>query len=617
MRPPALLLLGLACRSDAPTPDGRSAHAVLLPLLQAFPSQELVDADGRVDIPQGALPQSIGGTPFPIDRVNGRDGFSPSQTSVVDLGVDLDPSSLPADLESGGSVQLWDLDAGIAWPARVELDAWPDNPEPAVLLIRPMAPLPIGHRVAVVLTDALRAADGGSLPVDAYAAAVAGQPVTGRWADSAARIQDLDAELADLGVQNRLLAFSFPVGDPTGPTRQVAAQAPLPSTWDWERVEEAATPGELGEGIWKRARGSFPTTGWLGEDGRFILDESGALTPGATWSAELFVLLPESLRDAPLESAPVWLFGHGIFSSPYLYLGDPSDPNSVIALANQAGAIVVATAWPGLVTTDVSIPLEVAADFGRFPILTDRLVQGVGNQVALSRLLVEGALLEDPVFAGRADPVVQTGGLRWFGISLGGIAGAVTVAVNPHISHAVLHVGGSSWSTMLERSDTWETFESLMVRGLPSPRDRQQLIAASQLFWDGADPASFVEDLRGRSILWQAALGDERVSNRTTESLLRGLVPSPAVLAPWPESGLPPGFSVLSAEDGPLLSIFDPEVPLPPDQNRPPPTTGAHEAPRHWPGMHQQVIRFLDPEDPGVVEHFCGDAPCSADNPGG
>ena len=25
---------------------------------------------------------------------------------------------------------------------------------------------------------------------------------------------------------------------------------------------------------------------------------------------------------------------------------------------------------------------------------------------------------------------------------------------------------------------------------------------------------------------------------------------------------------------------------------------------------------YLDPDDPGVIEHYCGDAPCSADNAG-
>jgi hypothetical protein len=44
--------------------------------------------------------------------------------------------------------------------------------------------------------------------------------------------------------------------------------------------------------------------------------------------------------------------------------------------------------------------------------------------------------------------------------------------------------------------------------------------------------------------------------------------------------------------------------------------TGAHDAPRHWEGQQAQVLRFLDSEDPGVVEHYCGDAVCSASNTG-
>ena len=44
--------------------------------------------------------------------------------------------------------------------------------------------------------------------------------------------------------------------------------------------------------------------------------------------------------------------------------------------------------------------------------------------------------------------------------------------------------------------------------------------------------------------------------------------------------------------------------------------SNAHSAPRLWPGSNRQVVRFNDPVHPGVVEHYCGDAPCSASNPG-
>ena len=607
----AALLTAVAagCRDPAPrAPLGEAAR----PLLQAFPSRELMNGD-VVEIPEGALPQADGGTPFPVHRVNGRSGFSPVQTSVVALDVALDPDSLPAPFTFGGSVQLWDETTGEELPAWVELDAFPDqNPTPA-LLVRPMRPVEAGHEVLVVLTDSVQTSTGDPLQVAWFEVAAAGGAVTGAHNDSADVATSLPERCAALGIDRAALAFSFPVGDATGPTRHVAAHAPLPTTWALDQVDVAETPGELGDGTWIHARGTFSTTGWLDEGGQLAFDAAGDPTPGAPWTADLLILVPESLRGADPASAPVWQFGHGIFSSPTNYLGDASDPSSVIALADRAGAVLVATSWPGLTTSDVSIPLEVAADFGRFPRLSDRLVQAVGNQVALSRLLVEGDLLDDPALHGRVDRSALDHGLPWYGISLGGIAGAVTAANNPHLGAAVFHVGGSSWSTMLERSDTWSLFEDLMKTGVPNPTDRQLLISASQLFWDPVDPAAYAADLVGGPYLWQQSLGDERVPNLTTEALARG---ADAAVVAGPTHAVPWGFVVEDAPAAPALVLLDPEVALPPDQNRPPPTTGAHEAPRHWPGVHSQIIRFLDTRDPGVIAHFCGEAPCSASNPG-
>jgi hypothetical protein len=65
------------------------------------------------------------------------------------------------------------------------------------------------------------------------------------------------------------------------------------------------------------------------------------------------------------------------------------------------------------------------------------------------------------------------------------------------------------------------------------------------------------------------------------------------------------------------MSQFDPEKPLPTQENRPAESTGAHSDPRTWPGQHAQTARFLDPDDPGVIEHFCGEQVCSASNDGG
>ncbi len=298
-----------------------------------------------------------------------------------------------------------------------------------------------------------------------------------------------------------------------------------------------------------------------------------------------------------------------IFGSPEEYLKSNDDRSTLVEMADEAGVIVVASSWYGLRAEDRLHALYIARDFGRMAEIIDRLHQGIANTLALSALTLHGDLLQIPELEGKADPSQ----LMYYGISLGGIAGAVMLANNEDIEHGVLHVGGSAWSTMLERSSQWLPFDWGMSDSVPSARDRQLLYAMSQLYWDPVDPANHVAGLMGRSLLWQEAIGDEQVANITTELIGRAvdaqmLMPSVTEVADMP--------TAVGPTVGPAIAQFDPELPMPPEENRPSPMTQAHSTPRTWPGARQQVTRFLDVNDPGVVEHFCGEAPCAESNQG-
>lgn len=609
-----MLVLGVACGKEPLSPP--TAPLRPIDLKTAFPSPEHVGPGGLSLVEAAFAPTA---TPLPLSRLEGRSGFSVVQTTVLDLEVELDAGSLPAPFALGGSVQLWDLTDGVELPAQVELDAYPQDDEPPVLLVRPRLPFEEGHDIAVAVTEGLLTASGASVSVPWFSPPW--ETVVGREDDAGLRLGALADQLEALGVDDLVFATTFPVGGGRSPLprfgsedfAQAVAAMDAPPSVTWLEVEEAAAPGDLGPNIWIRARGTLTAPGWLDAGGLLELRDGG-LVQQEDWSADLYVLVPESLRGQG--PAPVWQFGHGIFSNPYLYMGDAGDESAVIQLAEEAGVVLVATSWPGLSTSDAGIALGVSGDFGQFPRLTERLLQGVSNQGLLARVLTDptGPLARDPLLADVVDwDAAATGGLRWYGISLGGIAGAVFVAHEPPIDHAVLHVGGAAWSTMLERSDTWSLFEPRFTAAVPSAGDRQRLIALSQLFWDPVDPATYARALRGRSLLFQEALGDERVSNQTTELLLRGV--NPVVLEP--AAVTPVGFSVRSAPTLPVLVVQDPELPLPTDENRPPAETGAHEAPRLWPTHRRQVRAFLDAASPGTVLHPCGVDPCSETNAGG
>lgn len=592
-----MLLLLLGC--PGPVDDTGAAVPPLLvrSAMNPFPTADLV-VDGALTLDPAAVPAVEGGGEWDFGRLAVREGFSPVQTSVAMFEVAIDPTSLPGETEVGvgGSVRMFDRDTGEELPLFAELDAHPDAIASGrrALLVRPMHTLTPGHRVVVAVTAAVRTTDGAPLSTADWDAQVA--------AGGAAA--ELDEALAGLGVDDVAYAWEFPVGDGTRATRAIAASVTTPTAWTFERVRDADEDA-LPAGVWRQAEGTLSVDSWLVDDTHFALDPEGVPQRQGQAEAHLFVHLPTSVRDAAPGTVPVLIFGHGILSDPGNYLGEADDPSNVVRLAEELGVIVVATTWRGLTTDDLLHAVEVANDFTRFPELTDMLAQGVANNLSLLRA-VRGGLLDDPLFEGLGDP----DRVWWYGISLGSIEGSVTLANQDVIERAALHVGGSAWSTMLERSSNWPAFEQGVTRTIPDPWDRQQVIAISQLWWDQVDPASYVGDLAGRGYLWQEAIGDDQVPNLTTELWMRSLgVPlgTPGVTAPFGVA------SVALPTTGPVFTQFDPMLPWPPEGNRPAPTTGAHGAPRLWEGCLDQTVHYLQT---GEVAHFCGDGPCTAENPG-
>jgi len=545
--------------------------------------------DGRlalIDLPD------VGETPIPLERIAWRSGFSAAQTAVVRWDG-IDAAALPsiAKATATGNVRMVDLVGGRQLRCFAELDAYPGASPPS-LLVRPLEALPMGGTVGVVITTA-----------------VMDRPAPFDDAELLSSVADITGLVED----DIALAWSFPVADGTTPLGSALTQREPFIGHRFTTLRELDSGDVVPPYTWRAAEGTFDVTGFL-EDGRVLdLASDGQVTPTGTDTAHLYIHLPTSVADAPAGTVPVLLFGHGIFKEPASYLDDPDDESRVLLLAEELGAIVVGTNWRGLTTEDIDIPIALGQDFGRLPELTDRLIQAQVDFATLADALATGDLLSDPVFLGRQGQLLpDPSRISYLGISLGAIEGAVLLAQELPIDHAVLHVGGAQWSTLLERSSNWAPFELFVARAIPDAGDRQVLYALSQLWWDAVDPTSWVDELQGRPLLLQESIGDEQVANVTTETLARALglqLLEPAVAVP---PGLDPIAGPLSS--GAALVQFDPEVELPPEVNRPAPVTGAHEAPRTWEGTRLQIIDHLTT---GAIVHHCGDAPCSATNQGG
>lgn len=563
------------------------------PVLDVYPNADLM-TDGHVDLPE--MTGVVGKTPIPVDRFDWRDGFSVAQTTVFKLDQDVDPSTLDG-------VQVWDLTAGAPVRSMAELDAFPQDVETPSLLVRPLEPFAVGHTIAVVITDQVTGPDGAPLSSpEWFTHAIDGGELNGRDAEA---LRTLVADLEGLGVQGTVLATSFPVGDARGPLRSILDQAAPPSDVEIRVVRNADDGDEVPPGGWLLIEGSFEADTWLQDDAAFVFTADGTPELQGRDRVDFAILVPDSARQGPTDE--LWVFGHGIFSQPTDYLGGDEDSSAVVATADLANAVVIGTYWRGLCRPDLATAVGVGNDFGRLPELTNKLVQGVANNVAMVDALDQ--IFDQPETQGLWDG----SSVGYYGISLGGIEGAVFMANQDVVQHGVLHVGGSAWSTMLERSSNWSTFEDLVVPGIPSAWERQLYYAVSQLSWDYADPATYAVELQDASVLWQISVGDEQVPNMTSDLLTRGAGATQVEPLLYVVDGLESGATPLS---GPAVAQFDPERSMPEAANRPGEVSGAHGAIRHYWGTALQTERFLRPSDPGVVEHFCGDAPCAQSNQG-
>ena len=640
--PLVLLSLALACGPDpGDSDDGRILYLVDESPLLPFPSMQLTEPDAtsatghRLALPDDLLPYSEGGSPVDVARLNRLDGFSVAATALVAFdGVALGDDNLPswhdpaASLDPACPVQLIDLDSGERLPLFVELDAHPDavGGESQALLIRPLQAMAFGTRHAVVLTSALRQADGSAVPApEGFAGLRAGAPHPS-LAGEQEHFEALFVQLEGLGLArgDLVLAWDFVTGS------EEVMHAHLDHVLAAAEVDLPADPSSLPEysvdhswgvdegdvlspSAWRIAEGEFALEGFLTEDGDFELGADGLPMSQGDDGVYWMVFVPQSLRDAPAGSAPVVIFGHGILASPKMYLFYDEDPMAVQALADRLGAIVIGTEWRGLCTNDLGAAAAVAGDFGTFHHLTDKMIQGLANASALPRLVrTRFSDLELLQASDGSGSLVDPSRVYYYGISLGGIQGANLMAHTADIDFAVLHVGGAIWSTMLERSSNWTAFETMMEYGVEDPLDRQVLYAVSQLLWDPVDPITHAQALQGRSLLWQESMGDEQVPNLTTHALARSV--GLTLLSPAVEPVLG-----LVEQEGPLgpgvtaLAQFDPQLGRPHDTNRPSEETGAHYFPRHCEPVHQQIELFFEAGAEGAIVHTCGDGPCVLD----
>lgn len=421
------------------------------------------------------------------------------------------PSGDTASLESTG----WMLASfGDEGPERVPFEAEVLE-DGLTVVLWPLVPLPLGTEVALVVTTAAPAADGGCIaPAETTKALLTGELPAGAPADAAARHQ---AAVAALGLQpDQVSALSvFTTHDETGTFRELAATM---------RDEPVAWIGE--PSCTERTHNTMCDATITVLDTR---NERGLIDPTVTpTEAEIPVrIFTPNEGEGPW---PVVIYGHGLSSrrSEATRVADArtGEGYAVVAMeavlhgdhpTSEGGGSDAALAFLGLDLTGLKMdPLVLRGNF---------------DQTNLDRVRLMELIRQDGDFDG--DGVAELDGSRmgYLGISLGAILAPQLLAVTPELEGAVLSVGGGRLLSIVTDTESLSAFEDILGALVGSPERFDRLVPVAQHVVDPADSALWgahllqdrFDDGLPPSILMQVAMEDEVVPKTSGHALARAI----------------------------------------------------------------------------------------------
>jgi hypothetical protein len=576
---------------------GLDREACLLP----WPSSALLVADPstrtgfRVSIPAGSMPMNDNEQRIDPAAWNSWDGFSPMTTLIAEFTSVIDPGPLAGWHNPGASLAmdsptvLIDVDSGerIAHFAEIE-----SSPQVAAghttLYVRPAARLQENHHYAVGIRG-LKTKDGAAVPPSAEFAALRDgreSKIDASWYD-----RDVFSPLAKAGVERGglLLAWDFRTASGQTAWGDVVAM----------RDDAFAMAGAGGLGctvassvedptdteILRRIDGTITVPNFV--DGtRLARDAAGRPQIVGTTQAQFIALIPRSAGP----KAPVWIYGHGLFSDRTEILRDFARDTS-----SAGKAVIAATDFTGLDGANESAAIGAFLDPNSFPDILDPLRQSYISTLLLPRTLA-GACAALPEFQVGGAAIIDGTQAAYFGNSMGGTIGTSLAALSPDMPRFGLGVAGMDLPVQMPRNYAWPRIEAIFQVAWPRRIDRDLIVVMSAHYWDLVDsalgPHVLANPLPGSGspqVLMQIGLYDTDVVNVSSELAARtlGLAElSPSADPMWGVTG-----SAAPMQNG--LVVYDEGAAPITDGTIPTPENGVHEAVRLDPRAQQQLVTFL------------------------
>ena len=589
----------------------------------------------RVDIPRAAMPANSRGVHIDPAEFDSYDGFSPGSVLVAYFpeGVHLAASNVapltnfPRSLEADSPTVLLDATTGERVPHMVEREEQAQDPSKRVLYMRPGVRLHETHRYIVAIRNLI--AEDGVTPVEPRPAfrILRDNLETPVRAinDRRPQMEEIFDKLTDAGVErgNLLLAWDFVVASTEALTGRMLAlrdqgleaNGDGAPPWRITQIEEF-TPEQDGN-ILRRVRGKFTVPLFMTSatpPAHYNLDENGVPRQNGTAEYDFTVNIPRStVADGVAHPARPSLYGHGLFGS-----RDEVNAGHLRDFSNRVNIMFGATDWIGMSDPDVRYVTRMIPDLSGFNILVDRLQQAMLNQMLLGRLfLAEDGFVSDPAFQLDGQPLIDRQELYYYGLSQGGIAGAMYMALATDHTRGVLGVGASNYSFLLQRSRDFTPFQAVLNLNYFNEFDRALLYPMLQQLWDRGEPLGYQSHLvsdplpgtPAKKVLLQVGLDDSQVSPYAAEIQARSLG------LPTVAPAVRPIFGIEEVEapfDGSAFIEYDVGGEMAPLTNTPPRCeNGVHEAVRRLRVVQDQIDAFLRPD--GMVVSFC-DGPCRLEN---
>lgn len=623
--------------------------------LMPFPNDFFTQRDDssatgrRVKFQPDAMPTNSSGVPIDPTEWNRNDGFSPGSMIVTYVaGLDLARSGaapitdIGSSLRSDQPIVLLDTNTGRRWPFFAELDSQADPPDRRALIIRPARNLIEGHRYVVALRN-LRDASGGPIAADRGFQLYRDRIPTFTPAVEARRphLERVFEDLAHAGVERDelFLAWDFTVASTqnlAGRLLHIRDDAFASLNGGVPQFTVDQVTDNVDDQIFRRVTGTFTIPNYLTGDGspgnRFAYAPNAGKDAlpvrNGDVTAGFICNIPRSTTATgsdPVTPARGGIYGHGLLGS-----NDEVNAGNVRTMSNAHNFVFCATKWAGFSEDDIGIAVTTLQEISNFPKVADRTQQGFLNFLFLARLIKDPrGFASNPAFqAGASHTPVLDGTVFYDGNSQGGILGGAVTAVSTDWTRAVLGVPAMNYSTLLQRSSDFATYQLILNPAYPDELDRIIGFPLLQMLWDRAEADGYAAHMTdhpypgtpAHQVLMHVAFGDHQVANVAADVEARTIgarILQPA-LAPGRSPDVVPFWGIPAVPalpwSGSAMVIWDSGNPAPPLGNLAPtePAFGSdpHENPRRTPAAQLQKSEFLKPG--GTLIDTCSGAPCLA-----